>query len=248
MLNKGLVFFISLVIFMPSVQASQRCSAFYAKWSDWTIRRYSNLSDLQFGQSNGFGGPGLPPLLGRSIRKDFMGKSGNISTDGVEYYYYFSYHFTQPIIEYQNKWGSSDTLFYMVDYAYVSYVDNQNIDISPGSGFGLVSSSCPIDDDDDDDDYDGDGDDDDDDDYDDDDDDCCGLACIPELISLFSSQAADDGYDHSWLIPYLPSCDEEECPDLNLTIRGTLLPARRGTARISGDWCKSLGCGRGILK
>lgn len=32
--------------------------------------------------------------------------------------------------------------------------------------------------------------------------------------------------------------DEEECPDLNLTIRGTLLPARRGTARVSGDWCK----------
>lgn len=31
--------------------------------------------------------------------------------------------------------------------------------------------------------------------------------------------------------------DDDECPDLNLTIRGTLLPARRGTARVSGDWC-----------
>lgn len=31
---------------------------------------------------------------------------------------------------------------------------------------------------------------------------------------------------------------EPECPNLNVTIRGTLLPARRGTARISGDWCK----------
>ncbi|EDX70555.1 hypothetical protein MC7420_8069 [Coleofasciculus chthonoplastes PCC 7420] len=34
----------------------------------------------------------------------------------------------------------------------------------------------------------------------------------------------------------------DDCPDLNITIRGTLLPARRGTARISGDWCKSLSC------
>jgi len=48
--------------------------------------------------------------------------------------------------------------------------------------------------------------------------------------------------------PPPPDDDDDECPDLNLTIRGTLLPARRGTARISGDWCKSLGCGRGILK
>jgi len=31
---------------------------------------------------------------------------------------------------------------------------------------------------------------------------------------------------------------DDECPDLNLTIRGTLLPARRGTTRLSGDWYK----------
>lgn len=40
------------------------------------------------------------------------------------------------------------------------------------------------------------------------------------------------------IICELPSGDDDECPNLNLTIRGTLLPARRGTARISGDWCK----------
>lgn len=33
-------------------------------------------------------------------------------------------------------------------------------------------------------------------------------------------------------------CDPPSpCPDLNLTIRGTLLPAHQGIARISGDWC-----------
>lgn len=37
---------------------------------------------------------------------------------------------------------------------------------------------------------------------------------------------------------YEPDPPDDECSDLNLTIRGTLLPARRGTARVSGDWCK----------
>lgn len=69
--------------------------------------------------------------------------------------------------------------------------------------------------------------------------DCCGLGCLKCL-----------GFNlerYEFLIPFFPSCDEEECPNLNLTIRGTLLPARRGTARISGDWCKSLDCGNNIL-
>jgi len=30
---------------------------------------------------------------------------------------------------------------------------------------------------------------------------------------------------------------DDDCPDLNLTIRGTLLPVRRGTAKVTGDWC-----------
>jgi len=38
--------------------------------------------------------------------------------------------------------------------------------------------------------------------------------------------------------PPPPDDDDDECPNLNLRITGSILPARRGTARISGDWCK----------
>lgn len=37
--------------------------------------------------------------------------------------------------------------------------------------------------------------------------------------------------------PPPPKPPKPPCPDLNLTIRGVLLPVRRGTARITGDWC-----------
>lgn len=66
--------------------------------------------------------------------------------------------------------------------------------------------------------------------------DCCGLGCL----QCFGF----DSKKYEFLISFFPPCEdeEEECPDLNLRITGTTLPARRGTARISGDWCKSLGC------
>jgi len=64
--------------------------------------------------------------------------------------------------------------------------------------------------------------------------DCCGLGCL----NCFGF----DPEKYEFLIPFFPPCDDEEECHLNLTIRGSSLPARRGTARISGDWCKSLSC------
>lgn len=232
---KRIVFTLAIVIGLVKPVYGKTCTATYAKWNDWTVSSDGNFNlwdDLQFGQSNGKGSAGLPPFLGDALSSSFMGRSGNKT-------YYFSYHATNPTIEYLDNWGGQERLFYLVDYVYIRYPKGSSIPSSP-SRYGFVSSTCPVDDDDDNDDDD-DGDDGD----DDDDDDCCGLGCIPGLISLFSDRAGD--YDYTWLIPYLPSCDEEECPNLNLRITGTLLPARQGTARISGDWCKSLDCGNGTL-
>ena len=217
----------AILLIFPDSLTARTCTATYAKWDDWIVSYDGDFNvgdDLQFGQSNGRGGAGLPPFIGNSLSSSFMGRSGDKT-------YYFSYHETNPTIEYLDNWGGQERLFYLVDYVYIRYPEGSSIPPTPSS-YGFVSSTCPEDIGDDDDN---------DDDDDDDDDDCCGLGCIPELISLFSDRAGD--YDYSWLIPYLPTCDEKECPDLNLRITGTTLPARRGTARISGDWCKSLGCG-----
>lgn len=232
MLSKGFAFLILLGIFMPSVAQASICSATWAVWLDW-------YRCVGCGHGDGFTftktyTPGFPDDLG--------------SVDGWEWEqeeagwtYSVAYMSASPQKIVPNPWpGESGERI----YSYLVY--KTNVSFSKGSapsyppfeihnykndvflGWGLENIWCSDDDDDD--------------------DDCCGLACMAYMgLNL---------EEFSWLIPYLPNCDEdeeddddeEECPDLNLTIRGTLLPIRRGTARISGDWCKSLSCGTGILK
>ena len=199
---------------------AQTCSATYATWMDWSTCESCPLGDG--GSEDWEDKPGYPIFLGQSL--------GSTWVESVENgkYLYGSYMSSRPVIRFPNSRGKMQILYYIVWITFLSYPKGSTPPSPPNfqhfENLTFVESSCPEDNPDDDDD-------------DDDDDDCCGLACLAPygLNSLlnFCSNYPDECN--------LPSCDDkdnEECPDLNLRITGTILPARRGTARISGDWCK----------